>query len=350
MDKIIIFKTDRLGDLINFSPCLKIIKDNNKDYHITLICSDFNFQVAKNYPYVDEFIIFNRENIFKSIFKNFKKLFFTKYNYLFQFDGKSRSYIISYFISSKIKSTICFIKHKKIFGFDYLTTRPQKYLLKIFYNNFIYCDEKYSVGKNGKPSVHYQTNYFNILEKLNFKITDKRNLFFLDKSYEQQYNDFYQKFINSDFCLFHFDEKWNKLKISDYKNSLKIINRLSKKFKVIITTGIENFTFLKDLKDKFYTFNFVKNEFVFKDKINKNNVILLENLPLNLLAYFIKNSEINFSFHSGPVVHISPTFDRQIIDLMPKSKNDELVRWIPTISKYRRINFEDLNDELIENI
>ena len=45
-------------------------------------------------------------------------------------------------------------------------------------------------------------------------------MFFLDKSYERQYNDFYQKFINSGFCLFHFDEKWNKLKISDYNCEL----------------------------------------------------------------------------------------------------------------------------------
>ena len=79
MDKILIFKSDMVGDLINFSPCLKIIKDNKKDYHITLICSDYNFEVAKNYSYVDEFIIFDRKNIFKKIFKNFRKLFLNKY-------------------------------------------------------------------------------------------------------------------------------------------------------------------------------------------------------------------------------------------------------------------------------
>ena len=66
--------------------------------------------------------------------------------------------------------------------------------------------------------------------------------------------------------------------------------------------------------------------------------------------YLQKNSETNLSFHSGPVVHISPTFDRQIVDLIPKSKNDELDRWIPLISKYKRINFENLTDEIIENI
>ena len=167
MDKIIIFKTDRLGDLINFSPCLKIIKDNNKDYHITLICSDFNFQVAKNYSYIDEFIILDKKNLFKNIINNFRKLFLTKYKYLFQFDGKGSSYTISYFIKSKIKSTICFIKHKKIIGINYSSFRPSKYLLKIFYNNFIFCDENYANNDKDKTLVHYQSNYFTILEKLN---------------------------------------------------------------------------------------------------------------------------------------------------------------------------------------
>ena len=152
-----------IGDLINFSPCLKIIKDNMKDSHVTLVCSNYNFKVAKNYLYVDEIIIFNRKNIFRNIFKYFRKLFFTKYKYLFQFDGKGSSYIISYFISSKIKSTICFIKHKKILGINYLTSRPAKFLLKIFYNNFIYCDEKYCMNKDNKYPVHYKTNYFIIL-------------------------------------------------------------------------------------------------------------------------------------------------------------------------------------------
>ena len=119
---------------------------------------------------------------------------------------------------------------------------------------------------------------------------------------------------------------------------------------VIITTGIKNFTFLKDLKSKFSTYMFSDDSFLLKNKIDKNNIILLENLPLNLLAYFIKNSEINLNFHSGPLIHISAAFNRQIIDLIPKSKNDELNRWIPTISKYKRINFEDLNDKTINNI
>ena len=85
MNKVIIFKSDMIGDLINFSPCLKIIKDDNKDHHITLICSEYNYQIAKNYTQIDKLIIFKKKNIFINIIKNFKILFLTKYNLLLQY-------------------------------------------------------------------------------------------------------------------------------------------------------------------------------------------------------------------------------------------------------------------------
>ncbi len=339
-----------IGDLINFSPCLKIIKENNKNFHITLICSDYNFQVAKNYPYVDEFIIFKKKNLFINIFKNFGKLFLIKYKYLFQFDGKSSSYFISYLVRSKIKSTICFIKNKKFFGLNFYISRPSKYLLKAFYDNFIFCDENYTDNQNNKSSIHYQTNYLNILKKLDFNITHKKSLFYLDKAYEKFYDKFFYQYINGKYLLFHFDERWDKYKTVDYENSLKIINEFSKKNKVIITTGIKDFIFLKDLNKKFIVFNFKDNEFAQNNKVNINNVMLIKNIELNLLAYFIKNSELSLSAHSGPIVHISASFDRPIIDLLPKSKNNEMDRWVPENSKYKRINFEDINDKLIENL
>ena len=86
------------------------------------------------------------------------------------------------------------------------------------------------------------------------------------------------------------------------------------------------------------------------NKKKNNYVIILKNLPLNLLAFFIKNSKKNISFHSGPIVHISPCFDKPVLDIIPASKNDELDRWIPTVSDYSRINFENINEDIIESI
>ncbi len=348
MKKIIAFKSDRLGDLMLFSPCLKIIKDNIKDAHITLVCSEFNYQIAKNYEYVDKFIIL-KKNIIGPLLKNFKYFFLTKYKYLFQFDGKNSSYLISYFIKSKIKSTICFVKYKKIFKINYKIRRPPLLLLKLFFNTFIFCDERYSISKDSANPVHYQTNYFNILEKLNFKITDKKNIFSLDKGFENIFKNFYSNFIKDKFYIFHFDEKWERLKDRDYANSLKIIQKISFRNKVIITTGVKNFTILNDLEKKFTVYKFDKNLISLEKDNNTNKILLLKKIPLNLLSYFIKNSEKNISFHSGPIVHISSAFDKDTIDIIPKSKNEELDRWIPLVSKYQRINFEELNDVFIEN-
>ncbi len=348
MKKIIAFKSDRLGDLMLFSPCLKIIKDNIKDAHITLVCSEFNYQIAKNYEYVDKFIIL-KKNIIGLLLKNFKYFFLTKYKYLFQFDGKNSSYLISYFIKSKIKSTICFVKYKKIFKINYKIRRPPLLLLKLFFNTFVFCDERYSINRDSANLIHYQTNYFNILEKLNFKITDKRNIFFLDKGFENIFKNFYSNFIKDKFYIFHFDEKWERLKDRDYANSLKIIQKISFRSKVVITTGVKNFTILNDLEKKFTVYKFDKNLISLEKDNNTNKILLLKKIPLNLLSYFIKNSEKNISSHSGFVVQVSPALNKDTIDIIPKSKNEELDRWIPLVSKYQRINFEELNDAFIEN-
>ena len=346
MVKIIVFKSDALGDLILFSPCLKIFKENFKDSHITLICSKVNYKIAKNYQYIDKFIILEK-GIFNFFIKNFKNCFLTRYDYLFQLDGKSRSYLISYFIRSKHKSTVCFIKHKKFFKVNYKVTRPSLFMLKCFFNNFVYCDERYSLS-NDKP-VHYQSNYFNLLEKLDLKINSKKNIFTLDKSFEKIYEQFFHDYIDDKYLVFHFDERWENFQFQDFINSIKIIQKISLSRKVIITTGIKNFKFLDHLEKKFTVFKYENNLISVNKDNNTDQILILKGIPLNLLCYFIKNSQKNISAHSGPIVHISPAFDRIFIDIISKSKNNELDRWIPLVSKYQRINFEELNDDFINN-
>ena len=162
MDKIIIFKSDRVGDLINFSPCLKIIRDEKPNSHITLVCSSYNFQVAKNYKFIDKFIILDKKNILYSLLKNFSTFFLSKYDYLFQFDGRNISYLISSFMKSKNKSTVCFVKNKFLHKFTYKVYRPRLYLLKKNFNNYIFCNEDYTKNNNDN-NVHYQTLYFTLL-------------------------------------------------------------------------------------------------------------------------------------------------------------------------------------------
>ena len=81
--KILIIKSDKIGDFINFSPCLKILKDNIKKSHITLICSEYSYPIVKNYEYIDKLIVFRDKFMIINLLKNFKNLLTIKYNYLF---------------------------------------------------------------------------------------------------------------------------------------------------------------------------------------------------------------------------------------------------------------------------
>ena len=348
LNKILVFKSDRVGDLIHFSPCLNIIKENVSNAHITLVCSNYNYQIAKNYKSIDSFIILDKRFFLKTLIYNFKTFFLTKYQYLFQFDGKSNSYRISYFVNASIKSTICFTKFKKILGKTFKISRPSNFFLKTFFKNYLIRDEN---NNNDSKEIigSYQKLYFDILKNLKFNIISKKNIFTLDKIHEKEFNTIYQNKIKKKYCLFHIDERWDTFDHDIYKNILTLIDKISQNNKLIITTGIKNFIFLSSLEKKYKTFNYNNENFLNLDSDININIMILKNMPLNLLAYFIKNSEKNFSAHSGPIVHIGAAFGVKTIDIIKKNKNNELNRWIPIVSNYQRINFEDIKDEYIDN-
>ena len=60
MKKILIFKTDRLGDLLNISPIIKNLKLNFPSSTITLVCSEYNKSIAEYYQNDLDLIIFKK--------------------------------------------------------------------------------------------------------------------------------------------------------------------------------------------------------------------------------------------------------------------------------------------------
>ena len=341
MKKIIIFKTDRVGDLLHLSGCIRSIYENFKDSKITLICSNHNFQIAKNYPFIENYIILEKGNYLKTLFHHFNILRSTKHSHLFILDGKNGSFFMSYFIKAETRSALCFWKVKQLFNFKYSIYRPNKFLLKFFFNNYIICDENYS-----NTQIKYQDLYFKLLENIKIKINSRKNHYVLNDEFDSIFLNFYKKYINKNYCIFHFDERWDKYKKEDLNNCLKIINILSSKMKVLITTGIKPFKYLNNLESLFSSFNYKNKNFIIKENKETGNVIILKNMPLDLLAFFIRNSVKNISNHSGPILHISAAFDINVVDIIKQSKFNELARWIPFGAKYKRYSFENLKENL----
>ena len=71
MKEFLIFRTDRVGDLLFSLILIKIIKSNYPNSQITLVASEKNFEYAKTFKLIEKIIIL-KNNFFSKIKLIFK--------------------------------------------------------------------------------------------------------------------------------------------------------------------------------------------------------------------------------------------------------------------------------------
>ena len=315
MKKILVFKSDRIGDLINISSVIYNLKKNFPSSEITIVCSKYNSGIAKYYPDLQNIIIFDK-SFFKFSLKYFKKLYLTKYDLLLQLDGKKSSYFCSTIVNSNIKAGLVFFKNKMILSNLSIVKRPN-FLISKFFTYLEPCIEDYQISNN--KDYHYLNLYLNILKRINLKIYSQNHYL----PYNEINN---QKFKN--YLHIHIDEKWKKFDNIFYVNFVDKINNLSNTNKIIITSNFNGNKFYFNIKDRFKS----NDNFLFKDKVS------IEDL-LNIVFY----SQAVLSSHSGFIVHAAAAFQKNIIDLVPENINNELDRWVPYNIRYKRFNNENFS-------
>lgn len=319
MKNILIFKTDRLGDLLNISPIISNLKSNIPNSNITLICSKYNQSIAKYYHKDLDFFIYEKSLIFFLI-KNIKLLFFKKYDLILQLDGKNHSYFSSILIRANKKVCIKYIKYKKIFGKFFKIIRPN-FLFNLFFNytEISYEDYKHVNNKN----YHYLTLYLNLLKKLNININSKKHYLPFENATNISRFD-------KDYCLIHIDKRW-ELFPNSVKNNLKEkIFLLSKNNKIIITSNVGGNE----------VFKFLKNEL-----INKPNIEIIDSPNLHDTISLVYFSNTCISSHSGLIVHSAAAFNKKVVDIVPEDIFNELDRWVPYDIHYKRLDINNFVNE-----
>jgi heptosyltransferase-3 len=316
MKKILIFKSDRIGDLINISSIIKNLKHNFDNSEITLVCSRYNSEIAKYYPEISTILIFENSMI-KFIFRYFYKIFFNRYDYILQLDGKKKSYFLGVLLRSKFKSCLLYIKHKNILGFNYILKRPN-YFNSIFYDCLIKCDEKLDNLSNFK--YHYLSLYLSILKNYNINIITNEHYLPFNGKIDHKFTDYFH---------IHIDERWSKFDISFYNKFLNSVLAISNSKKIYITSNING--------NKF--FNNIKKKLEMNANIKFNN-----NASLNELINIIYNCHTSLSNHTGFTVHVAASFRKNIIDIVSSELNLHYDRWIPNKIKYKRYNFDNFID------
>ena len=319
MKKILIFKTDRLGDFLNISSIISNLKLNNPSCEITLICSSYNRPIVQYYHNDLHYIVY-KKSLIPFIINNFYFIFSNKYDLILQLDGKNHSYLLSALIRSTKKACINFIKYKKFFGFNFKIHRPN-FLIKLFFNFTEISYENYNHIDNKK--FHYLGLYLSLLNKLNIKIVTKNHyLPFNTKSKSI--------FSNEKYLLFHLDKRWELFPLIVRENLKKKIISLSNNNKIVITSNIGS--------NKFY--NYIK-----KEILNFKNIQFFDEPTLHNIISLVYFSETCISSHSGLIVHSAAAFKKNIIDLVSPNINDELDRWIPFNINYKRFDINNFDNK-----
>ena len=327
-ENILIFRTDRIGDLIYSCPTIVTIKKNIKNSKITLIASTKNYEYAKSLNLFDDVYIFPKKGIFKKI----KFIYFLskkKFKHALALDGKDRSLLSLLFIKSNNKISISNSKLVKLINF---------FKIKVIINN----------GKSNFLSLFNE-----VLEQCGI---DKKveNFEFLSNKKD---NGFSTNIKINDYIHIHLDEKWkSNLYIKDYTDiNLKYIEfvsfleQVAINNNILITTGLIDYDFLDNLVKNYFV---KKNNNIYKKNLPKNCIYFIDKPSFEDLESLLKNSKMLISCHCA-LTHVASSFNLKIIDIIEKRNKLWYGRWTNYMKNYQvlfRDEFSKMKPELINKI
>jgi len=317
LKKILIFRTDRIGDLIVNCPAILTIKNYFDNAEITFVGSEKNVNYAKSLNIFHSIYTFPKKNLFKKI--NLIRLLQKKdFDYIFIFDGKERSIISSLFINSKIKVALSqrmkiYYKFSKI---KFFKDQENTSLNDIFNNMMIYCNIK----------------------------TRIKNYDYISKKKD---NNFSKEISVNNYIHVHLDEKWfTNLYIKSYTDInptyddfIKFINSISDSENVLITTGIMDSAMIEKLKNNFFK---KLDDKLFEKKNNNYSIFFVYKPSFEDIESLLKNSKTLIACH-GAITHAASSFNIKIIDIIEKNMQSFYKRFTSHINNYTFVAREDFN-------
>ena len=321
MKKFLIFRTDRVGDFILSCILIKSIKRNKPNSEITVICSDQNYEYAKNYSLVDNAQLYPKKFIKKIFF--FHSMIKSDFDCILSLDGKKRS--IFSCVISKANFKILTVT-KKIYKKIFFTLKDNILFIKDFRSRI----EEFKF----------------ILKKLEMDYSD-RDLDIFDGEIIKSNLDILNKIPEKSFNQLHLDEKWiteayrGRRKSRNFKPIDASIDQMcsfieefvtKSKKDLVISAGAETNSLISGVKKQFSKKGVVL--------INGKKIIILDNISFTDLKLIIKKTDLVIACHGSPA-HIASSFNTKIIDIFDQ-KNEEFYKFYTNhLRNYKYLYRED---------
>ncbi len=291
-NKILIVRTDRLGDVILSTPVIKNLRNNFKNAHIAFMCRPYTRDVLEGNPYLNEVIVYDKYGKHRSIWNtmrfsfNLKK---KKFDWALILHPTNRAHLITFLAGIPFRAG--WNRKNSLF----LTRR-------LFHNK----------QEGRKHELEYTLD---ILRDINIPIVDKTTYFPIKRQAEEKVRSLLKGCgLNSSdkLIIMHpsascLSKRWPQANFSELIKLVK--DKLS--FKIAIITS--------------------ENEKKHGQKIiDENNVIDLRGkLNISEIGSLLKRASLFISNDSGPV-HIAVSLNIPVISIFGR-KNPGLspLRWKP---------------------
>lgn len=100
MNKILIIRTDRIGDVVLTTPIIKILRDQFPKAHLAFLTGPKTKDIVKGNPFLDEIIIYDKHNKHRSIMETIKfslELKQRKFDAVIVFNPSRRNHLFTFF-------------------------------------------------------------------------------------------------------------------------------------------------------------------------------------------------------------------------------------------------------------
>lgn len=274
MDKILISRTDGIGDLLLTTPLIKEIKSKYPTAKITVLVSQYADELLSYNPYVDGTIIY---------------------------DKAQPELLLSKLKTEKFDTVIAVYPRLELAWYFFKTGIPQRYGTASRWYSFLYNNK---VRMSRKKSEKSEADY-NIMTagKLLDNVTAGKEYYFITEKEKQDGLEYIkQKGIGLGFIIIHPGSKGSAWNLSEMAYSKLADELLANGYYILLTGGKTE----KDLLNR------IKN-----NMSQTNNVFIMnEDLTMRQFAGVIAQAEVLISSSTGPM-HIAAALGVKTLSFFP---------------------------------
>lgn len=307
--KILLIRTDRLGDVILSTPAIKNLRNFYPDAHIAFATRPYTKEILEGNPYLDEIILYDKDKKHKSIISSIKfclELRKKKFDVVFILNPTVRANLLTFFATIPIRIGL----NRKIGA---LLNHPIQ-------------DTK---GEGKKHELEYTLD---ILKAAGIRITTKDIYFPIKENSELKIKKLLTQYglENHNFAVLHPSASCPS-KIWPQENFIKLAKLLRERMnlKIVIISAEKEKTVSEKLANE-------------KGVIDFRGILTISDI-----ASLLKQAKIFISNDSGPV-HIAASVNAPVISIIGRSKPGlSPNRWKPLGEKSFYVHRENFCQECL---